>query len=97
MFAQFSNRLHGRFGIGKEVTTGGLKYRPQHSTPELGIYPFLRKLEPLGELRHRQTTGDYRPAGSLSHLHAMANPDAPNRAGQDLGALPWRAMSFCRQ
>src|SRR5262245_8245246 len=54
----------------------------QHSTPELGIYPFLRKLEPLGELRHRQTTEDYRPAGSLSHLHAMANADAPNRAGQ---------------
>src|SRR5215471_13255485 len=95
MFAQFSDRLHSGLCIREEVAAGGLKHRSKHSAPELGVHPLLGKLEPLGELRHRQTTGDHRPASSLSQLHTMANADAPNRAGEDLRATPWRTMSFC--
>lgn len=98
MFAQFSDCLHGRLGIGKEVAARGLKYRPKRPAPQLSMDPFLRNPEPLGELRHRQTARNGRPASPLSQcLHSVPNADTPNRAAQDLGASPWRTMSLARQ
>jgi hypothetical protein len=98
MFAQLSDRLHGRFGIRKEVAARWLKCRPKRPAPQLSMDPFLRNPEPLSELRHRQATRDGRPASPLSHcLHSMPNADTPDRAGQDLGASPRRTMPLGRQ
>jgi hypothetical protein len=50
MFAQRSDRLHGRFGIRKEVAARWLKGRPKRPAPQLSMDPFLRNPQPLRQL-----------------------------------------------
>jgi hypothetical protein len=40
MFAQRSDRLHGRFGIRKEVAARWLKCGPKRPAPQLSMDPF---------------------------------------------------------